>query len=151
MPVVEEKVYVAQPPEVVFAYLSQPETVPTWDTSIVSAEQVGSGPLTTGTRWRGVSKIMGRKFNWVTEVTELSPPTAMTSRSVEGDLTFTVTYSLQPAGTGGTQLTYRVDAESGLGGVFGRFGDPLVQRAQSRTVRANLARLADALSAHSMA
>jgi carbon monoxide dehydrogenase subunit G len=151
MPVVEETVQIAQPPEVVFAYLSQPENASAWDSSIVAAEQIGSGPLTTGTRWRGASKIMGRTFDWVTEVTDVSAPSEMTSRSVEGKLTFTVRYGLRPDGAGGTDLTYRVEAESGLGGVFGRFGDPLVQRAQGKTVRANLARLAEVLRAPSMA
>jgi carbon monoxide dehydrogenase subunit G len=151
MPVVEEEVQIAQSPEVVFAYLSQPENASVWDSSIVAAEQIGSGPLTTGTRWRGATKIMGRTFDWVTEVTDVSAPSEMTSRSVEGKLTFTVRYVLQPDGAGGTNLTYRVEAESGLGGVFGRLGHPLVQRAQGKTVRGNLARLAEVLRAPSMA
>jgi uncharacterized membrane protein len=151
MPGVEEKVHIPRPPEVVFAYLSKPENVTAWDSSIVSAAQLSDGPLTTGTRWRGASKIMGRTFEWVTEVTDVKPPSEMTSRSVEGKLTFTVRYDLRQDGTDGTELTYKVEAESGLGGLFGRFGDPLVQRAQSRTVKGNLARLAEVLSAPSAA
>jgi len=48
---------------------------------------------------------------------------------------------------GGTQYTYRAEAESGLGGIFGRLGDPIVQRAQARTIRANLETLAEMLTA----
>ncbi|HKG50835.1 MAG TPA: SRPBCC family protein [Actinomycetales bacterium] len=144
MPVVEDHTYIARAPEEVFHYLSRPENLPLWDSSIVQVEQVDPGPLARGTRWRGVSKIMGRRFDWTTEVTDVHPPSRMDSRSIEGKLTFAVVYSLKPEGDG-TRLTYRVEAASGLGGVFGRFADPLVQSAQSRSVRANLERLAGLL------
>jgi hypothetical protein len=41
-----------------------------------------------------------------------------------------------------------VDADPGLGGVFGRLADPLVERAQGRTVRNNLETLAEILTEH---
>jgi uncharacterized protein YndB with AHSA1/START domain len=141
MPVVEDTTYIARAPEEVFDYLSRPENLPLWDSSILQVEQVDPGPLTRGTRWRGVTKIMGRRFEWTTEVTDVQPPSRMESRSIEGKLTFQVVYALEPE-RDGTRLTYRVEAASGLGGVFGRFGDPLVQSAQARSVRANLERLA---------
>jgi hypothetical protein len=93
---------------------------------------------------------MGRKFDWVTEVTDVQAPSRMDSRSIEGKLTFQVVYALEPE-RDGTRLTYRVEAASGLGGVFGRFGDPLVQGAQSRSVRANLERLSGLLGSSAVA
>jgi len=145
VPVVEESVFVAQPPEMVFDYLTKAENLPVWDASIVEAEQIGSEPVGVGTRSRGISKILGRRFEWTTEVTEFESPRRTSVRSVEGKLTFVVTNVLEPV-NGGTQYTYRVDAESGLGGIFGRLGDPIVQRAQARTVRANLETLAEVLA-----
>jgi hypothetical protein len=59
-----------------------------------------------------------------------------------------VTIMLEPA-DGGTRFSYRVDAASGLGGVFGRLADPIVERAQARTVRANLETLAELLAKNS--
>jgi len=100
-----------------------------------------------GTRWRGVSKILGRRSEWTTELTELQPPVRTVSRAVEGKLQFTVTNTLQPENAG-TLYTYRVEADSGLGGVFGRLADPIVEKAQRRTARANLDTLAELL-AHS--
>ncbi|MHA7292186.1 hypothetical protein ACX80V_21510 [Arthrobacter sp. MDT3-24] len=52
---------------------------------------------------------------------------------------------------GGTHLTYRLEAESGLGGVFGKMADSVIQRARARTVRANLETLAELLENHSQA
>jgi uncharacterized membrane protein len=144
MPVVEDNTYIARSPEEVFDYLSRPENLPLWDSSILQVEQIDPGPLARGTRWRGTTKIMGRRFDWTTEITDVQSPSRMDSRSIEGKLTFEVAYALQPE-RDGTRLTYRVEAASGLGGAFGRFADPLVQNAQARSVRANLERLAGIL------
>ena len=64
-----------------------------------------------------------------------------------GKITFTATNVFE-ASPGGTKFTYRIDAASGLGGVFGRLADPLIVRAQARTVRANLETLAELLVDH---
>jgi Polyketide cyclase / dehydrase and lipid transport len=72
-------------------------------------------------------------------------PTRMKSRAVEGKLRFEVTNTFE-AQNGGTHFTYRVEADPGLGGVFGRLADPLVEKAQRRTVRANLETLAELLT-----
>src|SRR3712207_4425188 len=137
MPVVEHDVVLPAPPEAVFDFLSDPANLPRWDSSMVTVEQVEPGPLEVGTRWRGSSKVMGRRFEWTAATTHVQRPTLMVSRSLEGPFGFTVSYELRGAADG-THLRYRLDAESGLGGLFGRFADPLVQRAQSRAVRANL-------------
>lgn len=150
MPVVEESVVIARSPEEVFDYLVQAANLPEWDSSIVEAEQVGAEPVGVRTRWRGTSKILGRRFRWVTEITEFDRPRRSSSRSVEGTLQFAVTVLVEPA-DGGARFTYRVDAESGLGGVFGRIADPIVERAQARTVRANLETLAELLGKDSQA
>lgn len=145
MPVVEESVFIARSPEDVFDYVTTAQNLPVWDSSVMEAEQVDPGPVQVGTRWRGASKILGRRFEWTTEVTELQPPTQVVSRAVEGKLHFTVTNTMQPENAG-TLFTFRVEADSGLGGVFGRLTDPIVEKAQSRTVRANLDTLADLLA-----
>ena len=147
MPVMEERVFIARPPQEVFDYITDPEHIPVWDASVLKAEQVGSGPVGLGTRTRGTSKIMGRHFDWTTEQTLFEAPTRAVTKSVEGDLTFTVTNTVEPA-EGGTRLTYRIDADPGLGGVFGRLADPFIEKVQSRTVRANLETLAELLGEH---
>lgn len=144
MPVVEESVFIARPPQDVFDFIIETENIPVWDVSIIKAEQVGTGPVGLGTRSRGTSKIMGRRFDWTTETTEFEPPKRIINTSVEGQIHFTVTSVLEPA-PGGTMLIYRIDAESGLGGVFGRLADPFIEKAQARTVRANLETLAELL------
>ncbi len=145
MPVIKEDVFISRPPQDVFDYLSTAENLPVWDSSIMEAEQVTSGPMQIGTRWRGVSKILGRRFEWTTQVTDLEPPARSTSQAVEGKLRFTVNQYLEPENDG-TRFAYKVEADSGLGGIFGRLTDPLVEKAQRRTVRGNLDTLAELLT-----
>jgi hypothetical protein len=76
MPVVEESVVIARPPEEVFDYLAQADNLPVWDSSIVQAEQVGTGPVGVGTRWRGASKILGRRFRVDHRAHRVRPATA---------------------------------------------------------------------------
>lgn len=147
MAVIEESVFIARPRQEVFDFLSKTENIPVWDSSIVHAEQVGDGPVGVGTRSKGTSKIMGRRFDWVTENIQFDPPAKSVIRSVEGPMTFTISYSLEAEGDG-TRLMYQVDADSGLGGLFGKLADPFVQKAHTRTVRANLDTLADLLAEH---
>ncbi|HEY8702213.1 MAG TPA: SRPBCC family protein [Arthrobacter sp.] len=147
MPTVEENIFIARPPQEVFNFLVKSENIPVWDSSIVHAETVGDEPVGLGTRATGTSKVVGRKFDWTTEVAEFEPPRRLTSKSVGGQLDFTVTSTLEPE-RDGTRLTYRIDAASGLGGVFGRLGDLFVEKAQARTVRANLETLSELLAEH---
>ncbi|MEW9872828.1 SRPBCC family protein [Arthrobacter sp. HS15c] len=148
MPVVEESVYISRPPADVFNFVSKNENIPVWDSSVVHAETVGGVPEAVGTRAQGTSKILGRKFDWAAEITEFQPPTRVVSRSVEGQaMEFTITTNLVPEGEG-TRLTYRIDAASGLGGVFGKLADKLVEKAQARTVHANLETLSELLAEH---
>lgn len=144
MPVIDETVVIARPAGEVFDFLMLAENLPRWDSSMLECVQVGSGAVTVGTRYRGASKILGRRIEWTTEVTELVPGVHATSQSVQGPLTFTVSYEVS-ASPAGTTLRYRLAAESGLGGAFGRAMEPIVQRAQTKVVRTNLGKLASLL------
>ena len=144
MPVIDETVVIARSPGEVFDFLMRAENLPRWDSSMLECAQVGDGPVAVGTRYRGASKILGRRIEWVTEVVEFVPGVRAASRSVAGPLTFTVCYEVS-ASPAGTTLRYRLAAESGLGGAFGRAMEPIVQRAQTKVVRANLGTLAGLL------
>jgi uncharacterized membrane protein len=144
MPVIDETVLIARPAGEVFDFLMLAENLPRWDSSMLECVQVGGGAVTVGTRYCGASKILGRRIEWTTEVVEFVPGVRAASQSVEGPLTFTVSYEVS-ASPAGTTLRYRLAAESGLGGAFGRAMEPIVQRAQTKVVRANLDTLAGLL------
>jgi len=77
-------------------------------------------------------------------VVELVAGVRAASRSVDGPLKFTVRYDVAEVPEG-TSVRYVLAADSGLGGAFGRVMEPLVEKAQTKVVRANLATLAGRL------
>jgi uncharacterized membrane protein len=144
MPAIDETVLIACPAGEVFDFLMNAENLPRWDSSMLECVQVGGEAVTVGTRYRGASNILGRRIEWTTEVTQFVPGVRAVSQSVEGPLTFTVSYDVS-ASPAGTTLRYRLAAESGLGGAFGRAMEPIIERAQTKVVRANLGALASLL------
>lgn len=144
MPVIDESVTVQAPLAAVFDFLVDGRNLPAWDSSITECVRVGPGPIEVGTRFRGASKIMGRRIEWTTEVVELVAGVRAASRSVDGTLEFSVRYELAEV-PDGTSVRYLLVADSGLGGAFGRVMEPLVEKAQTKVVRANLATLAGRL------
>lgn len=145
MPTVEETIHIPKAPEEVFEYIIAPGSQQQWNSAIIHSEQIDDGPVRLGTRFKGQSKVLGRTFDWTTELVEFDPPRRIVSRTVEGDLNFTVTQTLE-AEDAGTRFTERVDAESGLGGIFGKLTDSLVQRAYAHSARANLKTLVEILT-----
>jgi uncharacterized membrane protein len=140
MPVVEESVEIARPPHEVFAYIVKAENLPVWDSMTVEAQQVGGAEPGLGTRTNGVSRLLGKRLDWTSEVTAFEPGALATYSTVAGKLKFSATSRLEPTERG-TRFTYRIEGESGLAGVFGKLSDPLVASALGRTVKANLGRL----------
>ncbi len=148
MPVLEQSVLIARPASEVWDFLADPANWPSWESSMLEMEQVTDGPLRLGTRWRGATRVLGKRIDWVAEFTEFDPPKATVSKSVESTIDFTTTMRLEEV-DGGTRFTYRTDTEAGLGGVFGKLADLFVTKAAERSQRASLDNLADLLATDS--
>jgi carbon monoxide dehydrogenase subunit G len=138
MPLIEEQVTIDVDLRRAWDYLADPAHLPVWESALEDAEQVGTGPPGTGTRWRGTARYLGRRIPWETEFAEWAPPHHRVQRTTGGPLRFVLTMNLEAADRAGTRLTYRSEIEPGLGGVFGRIAEPFVVRALARTLRANL-------------
>ncbi|WP_066290612.1 SRPBCC family protein [Arthrobacter sp. B6] len=136
MPVVEECVVVARPPQEVFDFLAKFENLSVYDAFVTKSGPVGTVPPGLGTRGWGTTRFMGREFDWMVEFTEFEPPRRMVSRSVGGERDLTATFMLEPNG-GGTRVTERLVTGS-MGGLLGKLPDPLVNRLLGRSLRRNL-------------
>jgi uncharacterized membrane protein len=137
MPVIDQSVLIDRPAAEVFDYLVHAENLPRWDSSMIECIQLDSSPVMVGTRYRGASKVLGRRIEWTTEVIDFVPGLRSESRSIDGPLKFTVSYDVSAAPEG-TRLRYRLTADAGLGGAFGRAMEPIVEKAQAKVVKANL-------------
>ena len=112
----------------VFAYVTDPGKLATWQTNTVSAVQEGDGPLQLGTRLREVHKAPGGKeLESVVEVAELEPDRVFALRVVEGTPVH-LRITFEPAGSG-TMMHFRAHGQ--LTGPT-RLFQPLLQRVLRR-------------------
>ena len=147
MPVVEESIHINREPKEVFDFASDHRNMAVIDASLAEdVKKLTDGPLAVGTQFSGVAKVLGRKIPWTAECIELDAPTTMRMKSLDAPLAFVFDYLYEPA-DGGTKATIRCETETGLGGVFGKFGDGLVTRTYAKQMRASLETLKELMEA----
>jgi len=139
----ELSVVIERPVEEVFAFATDPENDPLWQSTSLETERTSGGPVGVGTTFRNTSKFLGRRIETAYEVTEMEPPRRQCVKIVSGPIPGSGCYLFEPA-EGGTRFTQTFDAE--VGGFF-RLAEPLVARAIRRQTEADMATLKDVLEA----
>ena len=137
----ELSVVIDRPIEEVFAFATEPENEPLWQSTSLETEQTSGGPVGVGTTFRNTSKFLGRRIDSTYEVTENEPPRRQCVRATSGPIPGSGCYLFEPA-EGGTRFTQRFEAE--IGGFF-RLAEPLVARAIRRQMEADMETLKDLL------
>jgi uncharacterized protein YndB with AHSA1/START domain len=122
----------------VFAYVTDPAKLPTWQTNTVSVTQEDAGPLRVGTRLREVHRAPGgRELASLVEVAELDPDRAFALRMLEGPLPIDARIALEPT-PGGTRMAFT--AHGRPSGPM-RLAEPLLRVAVKRQFAAHCAAL----------
>lgn len=98
---IEQTLTIARPPEAVFDYVTDPRTLPRWQTTKTSVEQLTPGPPRLGTRLRERTKPpAGPEFEQVVEFTEFQRPERLHVHVVDGPQPIDGTWSFAPDGQG---------------------------------------------------
>jgi uncharacterized membrane protein len=134
------EVNVRRPREQVAAYMSDPANDPEWIGGLREARVLGDGPFGEGSRVARVASFMGRRVEYVNEVTTLEPGRILEMRSVKAPFPMHITYTFEDR-DGDTAVRNRV---RGGGGLFS-LGSPLFAPMVRRNVRKDLERLRDRL------
>jgi uncharacterized membrane protein len=134
------EVQVRRPREQVAAYMSDPANDPEWIGGLREARLLGGGPLAQGSRVARVASFMGRKIEYVNEITTLEPGRILEMRSVKAPFPMRITYTFEDR-DGGTLVRNHV---RGGGGLFS-LGSPLFAPMVRRNVQRDLERLRDRL------
>ena len=137
---VTAEVQVRRPREEVAAFMTDPANDPDWIGGLREARIVGGGPLGEGSRVARVSSFMGRKVEYVNEITALEPGRTLDMRSVKAPFPMHITYTFEDR-DGGTLVRNHV---RGGGGLFS-LGSPLFAPMVRRNVQRDLERLRDLL------
>jgi uncharacterized membrane protein len=136
------EVHIRRPRERVAAYMSDPGNDPQWIGGLREARLLGDGPLAEGSRVARVASFLGRKVEYVNEITTLDPGRILEMRSVKAPFPMHITYSFEER-DGGTLVRNHV---RGGGGLFS-LGSPLFAPMVRRNVQRDLERLRDVLEA----
>ncbi len=136
---VEDTVEIDRPADEVFAYVTNPENLPTW-TGVVMEVRRDSGD-----RFTLIQKFLGRRFETPCEVTTSEPNRRYVYRSIGGPIPYTFSYTLEPSGAG-TRFTNTGEGEPGS---FFRLVGPLFEKAAKRQVHHDLETLKDVLESSS--
>lgn len=128
---------IARAPTEVAAYATDPTNDTAWIGGIVEARPLSPLPVGPGTRVERVARFMGRRIEYVLEVTELEPDRRLVMRSVKSPFPMKVTYSFDER-LGGTRAGVRVEGE--VAGAY-RLAGPLLSPTVRRNLRGDLRRL----------
>jgi uncharacterized protein YndB with AHSA1/START domain len=129
---------IARSPAEVFAYVTDPSKLATWQTNTVSAVAEPAGPLRLGSRIREVHRgPRGKELASLVEVCELEPDRIFSLRMIEGPLPIDGHISLEPSEQG-TRMRFAVRGEPS--GPL-RFLQPLMRAALKRQFREHCATL----------
>ncbi len=132
---------IARPPDDVFAYVSDPDKLASWQTNTVSAVKSSDGPMGVGTRLREVHRgPFGREFSELVEVARYEPGSAFDLRMLEGPpIHAQIRFD---AVDGGTRMRFRVHGQPP--GLL-RLIEPLMAAGMRRNFTKYCSRLKDLL------
>jgi uncharacterized protein YndB with AHSA1/START domain len=116
-------------PQRVWDFMTDPEHEPEWIGGLKTARLQGEPPLRKGSRVERVAGFLGKRIEYVNEVTTLDPPRTLEMRSVKAPFPMHITYTLD-----GSTVSNRVRG----GGI--RLMAPFVRRNIQRDLR-NLKRI----------
>jgi carbon monoxide dehydrogenase subunit G len=133
----EYTIDIDRPVPEVFAFISQPENFPRWQSSLLEIRRPGEGPLRVGAEVTEVRLFLGRKMETTWTCTEHEDCTRSSIEDDEGAVPFRGTFELEPKGQG-TRFRWTVET-AGPRGI--RVPGAIVGAAVRRELAANCERL----------
>lgn len=131
-------VQIDRPIDEVYAFVSNPANFTRWAGALVKeSRQTSQGPVQTGTTFRQVNVLLGRRFVSEMRVVTYEPPNRFEYETTSGPIRFTGHYTFTSI-EGGTRFT-SID-ESEPSGLL-RYLQPLLQPFAQRQIKSNLDRL----------
>ncbi len=141
----ETRVRIERPVEEVFAYVSDPENFPRWNSAVRTVRKMSAGEDEVGSRYSMERDLPTGGAENDLEITSHKPPEEFAIRTLSGPTPFVYCYVFSRS-DGGTLV--ELDAEVELPGVAALAG-PLARRAVKSGVDDNFATLKRVLEARS--
>jgi uncharacterized membrane protein len=126
-----------RPQDQVAAYLQDPANDTKWIGGLRSARLLTPRPVTVGSQVERVASFLGRRVQYVNEITELTA-NRLAMRSVRSPFPMRVTYGHRDAGDSTTEVSVRVQGDPGR---FYALVAPLLGLAVRRSITRDLRNL----------
>jgi uncharacterized protein YndB with AHSA1/START domain len=137
---IEKSTVVRRPTDEVFEFVADQLNAPRWQSGILEVRRLTDGPPAVGTRHTFTRTLMGKRMTGENEYVAFQPGKRVEFRTTSGPRLL-ASYAVTAAPEG-TRLTATLHVDfSGIMSV----AEPLIARALSRDVVANLARLTSIL------
>jgi uncharacterized protein YndB with AHSA1/START domain len=140
----ETSVRIERRVEEVFAYVSEPENFPRWNSAVQTVRKTSSGEEPVGSTYAMTRQLPSGQAKNELEITAYERPRKFAVRTLFGPTPFVYRYAFSPS-DGGTLV--ELDAEVELPAVAALAG-PLARRTVKKGVDDNFATLKDALERH---
>src|SRR6266542_5751729 len=138
---VEESIIIERSPEEVFAFLVVRSNDAVWMGSVVESDWLDpTAPLSVGRQGRMVMKNLGRRSEYIDEVTEYEPGRRIGHRTVEGPIELKTACITEPA-RGGCRVTVVAETDKLVGGSIATLAPPTAANLARPTFQAALATL----------
>jgi uncharacterized protein YndB with AHSA1/START domain len=113
----ESTIEIAVPPEVVFAYVTDPTRFAEWQRDVVDVRVDGPTPPPAGTRFTTTRRFGGAARTMTQEITENLPPRSWAARGIDGPIRPTATVRIDPLDQGRrSRVTFGLDFDAhGIG------------------------------------
>jgi hypothetical protein len=131
-------IVIRRPVAVVSGYSADPANAPEWYRNIESATWQTAPPVRAGSRIAFVARFLGRRLEYIYEVTELAPGQRLVMRTEQGPFPMETTYTWAAAADDATMMTLRNRGEP-TG--FASVAAPALASAVKRATRSDLVRL----------
>ncbi len=138
---IEVNEVINRPVEDVFAFVSNPENDPQWQSETTETEITSQGPIGVGTTYLDVGHFLGRRIESIYEFTEYEANRQFSLKTTSGPIPIEATITCESV-ENGTKVNFSARGE--VGGFF-KVAEPLVSRMAQRTWTANYANLKDLL------
>ena len=140
---IEESVEIKCPVDKVFAYTTDAENWPKYQSIILESEQTSPGPWSVGTTFKGITRLMGLNMKWTAKATEYEPNVKWTKNIASGSITINEHVTYEPV-DGRVKFTIVYDMK--VGGLMKLFS-PMIVSSMRRETKKSLGNLKSILEA----
>lgn len=138
---VKTEVVIDRPKKEVASFAMNPDNDPVWIGGIIEARSLTAPPIGKGAQVQRVATFLGKRIEYVNEVTEFDPAGLLVMRSVKGPFPMTIRYEFNDAPQG---TVARIEIQGESGGFY-RLAGPVLSRTIKRSVTNDLETLKDLL------